>query len=70
MNGVRLCSSPPMIGREILFLLEKLQQEYRSTLLMATHNTQAANYCHRIVTLHDGQIVQDERFERAPANVK
>lgn len=57
-------------GKEILLLLEKLQQEYSSTLLMVTHNTQAANYCHRIVTLHDGQIVQDERFERAPANVK
>ena len=57
-------------GKVIILLLEKLQQEYSSTLLMVTHNTQAANYCHRIVTLRDGQIVQDERFERAPANVK
>jgi putative ABC transport system ATP-binding protein len=57
-------------GGEILSLLKRLQEECSSTLLLVTHNTEAANYCHRIVTLHDGQIVQDERFERAPANVK
>src|SRR5580698_1239838 len=54
-------------GGEILRLLDELQEEYKSTLLMVTHNTQAASYCHRIVTLHDGRIVQDERFEHAPA---
>jgi len=53
---------------EILRLLDKLQQEYGSTLLMVTHNAQAASYCNRIITLHDGQIVQDERFEYAPAS--
>ncbi len=46
-------------GEEILRLLDMLQQEYQSTLLMVTHNAQAAEYCHRIVTLRDGQIVQD-----------
>jgi len=55
-------------GEEILRLLDKLQQEYGSTLLMVTHNAQAASYCNRIITLHDGQIVQDERFEYAPAS--
>jgi putative ABC transport system ATP-binding protein len=55
-------------GEEILRLLDKLQQEYGSTLLMVTHNAQAASYCNRIITLHDGQIVQDERFELAPAS--
>jgi putative ABC transport system ATP-binding protein len=54
-------------GGEILRLLDELQEEYKSTLLMVTHNTQAASYCSRIVTLHDGRIVQDERFEHAPA---
>lgn len=55
-------------GEEILRLLDSLQQEYGSTLLMVTHNAQAASYCNRIVTLHDGRIVQDERFESASAS--
>ena len=46
-------------GQEILALLDDVQQEYRSTLLMVTHNAEAAAYCHRLVTLHDGSIVQD-----------
>jgi putative ABC transport system ATP-binding protein len=46
-------------GEEILRLLDNLQQEYQSTLLMVTHNAQAAEYCNRVVTLHDGQIVDD-----------
>ena len=55
-------------GEEILRLLDSLQQEYGSTFLMVTHNAQAASYCNRIITLHDGRIVQDERFEFAPAS--
>src|SRR5580698_5053743 len=46
-------------GDEILTLLDEMQQEYQSTLLMVTHNAEAANYCNRIITLHDGQIVHD-----------
>jgi putative ABC transport system ATP-binding protein len=53
-------------GEEILALLDELHREYKSTLLLMTHSTQAARYCDRIVTLHDGQVIQDERFERAP----
>jgi len=48
-------------GEEILRLLDDLQQEYQSTLLMVTHNPEAAEYCQRIVTLHAGRIVSDER---------
>jgi putative ABC transport system ATP-binding protein len=46
-------------GDEILTLLDNLQQEYQSTLLMVTHNVQAANFCTRVVKLHDGEIVSD-----------
>jgi putative ABC transport system ATP-binding protein len=46
-------------GDEILRLLDELQQEYQSTLLMVTHNVQAAACCGRIITLHDGEIVDD-----------
>jgi putative ABC transport system ATP-binding protein len=54
-------------GEEILRLLDNLQQEYKSTLLMVTHNAQAASYCSRIVTLHDGQIVEDTPSSCGPA---
>jgi putative ABC transport system ATP-binding protein len=57
-------------GGEILRLLDELQQECNSTLLMVTHNAEAASYCNRIVTLHDGRIVQDERFEHVPASAR
>lgn len=53
-------------GEEILALLDDLQNEYSSTLLLVTHNAQAAAHCDRIVTLHDGRIVLDERCERSP----
>jgi putative ABC transport system ATP-binding protein len=46
-------------GDEILCLLDNLQREYQSTLLMVTHNVQAAAFCSRIITLHDGQVVDD-----------
>jgi putative ABC transport system ATP-binding protein len=46
-------------GDEILSLLDNLQEEYQSTLLMVTHNAEAAAFCQRIVRLHDGHIVSD-----------
>lgn len=54
-------------GEEILRLLDDLQEEYKSTLLMVTHNAQAAGYCSRIITLHDGQIVEDAPSCSGPA---
>jgi putative ABC transport system ATP-binding protein len=54
-------------GAEILSLLDDLQQEYQSTLLMVTHNAEAAAYCQRIVTLHDGEIVSDVPCGPPPA---
>ncbi len=57
-------------GDEILTLLDDLQQEYQSTLLMVTHNAEAAGYCNRIITLHDGQIVQDVLCGSTAARVK
>jgi putative ABC transport system ATP-binding protein len=47
-------------GEEILCLLDRLQKQYGSTLLLVTHNEQAASYCNRIITLQDGRITQDE----------
>lgn len=52
-------------GEEILRLLDDLHRQYNSTLLLVTHNAEAALHCERIVSLHDGQIVRDE--PRTPA---
>jgi putative ABC transport system ATP-binding protein len=47
-------------GDDILRLLDEVQEEYQSTLLMVTHNAVAARHCcSRIITLHDGNIVED-----------
>jgi putative ABC transport system ATP-binding protein len=57
-------------GAEILRLLDDLQQEYQSTLLMVTHNAEAAGFCNRIITLHDGQIIDDVPCGHAAARGK
>lgn len=46
-------------GTEILNLLDALQQETGSTLLLVTHNAEVADFCGRVVTLHDGRIAGD-----------
>jgi putative ABC transport system ATP-binding protein len=53
-------------GEEILRLLDDLYQEYKSTFVLVTHNAEAANHCDRIVSLHDGHIVRDERIKSGP----
>jgi putative ABC transport system ATP-binding protein len=53
-------------GAEILGLLDELHREYHTTLLMVTHNTLAASFCDRVVTLRDGQILKEERFKHRP----
>jgi putative ABC transport system ATP-binding protein len=57
-------------GEEILRLLDELQQECQSTLLMVTHNAEAAAFCHRMVRLHDGQIVEDVPCGQAAVRAK
>jgi lipoprotein-releasing system ATP-binding protein len=51
-------------GEEILCLLDELHREYNSTLLLVTHNDEAASYCDRILTLRDGRIIKTEHSKR------
>lgn len=44
-------------GQEILNLLDELHSELNMTILMVTHNEEAAQHCDRIVRLRDGKIV-------------
>lgn len=48
-------------GREIVELLLSLRERYGTTLLVATHDVEVAANCDRIVRLHDGRIVADDR---------
>jgi putative ABC transport system ATP-binding protein len=51
-------------GEEILALLDELHCEFNTTILMVTHNEEAAQHCDRILRLRDGQIVRDEKVDR------
>jgi putative ABC transport system ATP-binding protein len=50
-------------GEEILKLLDDLHQEFNTTILMVTHNEEAARHCDRILRLRDGSVVKEERAQ-------
>lgn len=47
-------------GEEILKLLDDLHREFNTTILMVTHNEEAAAHCDRILRLRDGRVVKEE----------
>lgn len=47
-------------GREILGLLDDLHGEFNATILIVTHNEEAAAHCDRILRLRDGKVVKEE----------
>jgi putative ABC transport system ATP-binding protein len=46
-------------GGEILELLARINREIGSTLVMVTHDADAAAACHRMLSLKDGKLVSD-----------
>jgi len=56
-------------GSEILSLLDELHSEFRTTIVLVTHNEEAAAHCDRILFLRDGTIVRQEHIARATAEV-
>ena len=57
-----LCDEPTgaldyYTSKDILELLERLHQDYGTTILIVTHNDAIAKMAHRIMYLNDGQIV-------------
>jgi putative ABC transport system ATP-binding protein len=46
-------------GSEILELLDRINREVGSTLVMVTHDAEAAAACHRILSLKDGMLISD-----------
>lgn len=47
-------------GQEVLSLFKRLQHQFGTTVIMVTHDRQAAGYCDRILSMKDGQLVNQE----------
>jgi putative ABC transport system ATP-binding protein len=50
-------------GDEILDLLRRLNEEFRKTIVMVTHDPRAASRAHRMIHLDKGVLHADERTE-------
>ena len=46
-------------SEEIMQLFKRLNEEEKVTILMVTHDPDAAAYCQRIITVKDGEIVEE-----------
>ena len=48
-------------GEEILKLMKRMNEKYHTTFIFSTHDQMVMDYASRLVLLHDGNIVSDER---------
>lgn len=69
-----LCDEPTgaldsKTAKEILILLEKINQIYGTTILMVTHNAAIRTMAHKVIQIRDGQISGEyENDSRIPAS--
>ena len=49
-------------ANEIIELMEEMNQEHGQTFVLVTHDAGVGRRCHRLVTMSDGSIVGEERF--------
>lgn len=50
-------------AREVMDMLDKSNREFGQTILLVTHDSAVAERAHRVITLSDGQIVEDRITE-------
>ncbi len=68
-----LCDEPTgaldsKTSRDILVLLEKINERYGTTMLIVTHNNAIKNMMHKVLVVKDGLIISDYENEiRIPA---
>lgn len=68
-----LCDEPTgaldsKTSRDILILLEKINEKYGTTMLIVTHNNSIKNMVHKVIIIKDGQVKKDyENEARVPA---
>ncbi|WP_010273639.1 ABC transporter ATP-binding protein [Paenibacillus senegalensis] len=46
-------------AKDVMELLEKLNREDGTTMLLVTHDALAASYCHRVIFIKDGQLYNE-----------
>jgi putative ABC transport system ATP-binding protein len=56
-------------GEKIVALLETLNRESGSTVVIVTHDIALAERTHRVIRLRDGEVVEDRRTANAPADI-
>lgn len=56
-------------GQAILGLFDQLVEQGR-TIIIVTHDPSVAHRCHRVIHLHDGNVVRDERDARHAVTVE
>lgn len=47
-------------NEEVVTLLQKMNKDYKQTIIMITHNLEIASYADRIITIEDGKIVKEK----------
>ena len=47
-------------SEEVVTLLQKMNEDYKQTIIMITHNLEIASYADRIITIEDGKIVKEK----------
>lgn len=64
-----LCDEPTgaldyKTSKEILELIEKVNEKYNNTIIIVTHNEAIKNMAHKVIKLHDGHIDKDYANEK------
>ena len=64
-----LCDEPTgaldsKTSRDILMLLEDINRQYGTTMLIVTHNNSIKNMVHQVIMIKDGQISKNYRNEK------
>ena len=47
-------------SEEVVTLLQKMNKDYKQTIIMITHNLEISSYADRIITIEDGKIVKEK----------
>lgn len=50
-------------GKEIMELLVKINKEENNTIIIVTHDKNIASYCHKVINIKDGKIIENTNIE-------
>src|SRR5438445_12022731 len=77
--GVALANDPPLLladeptgeldtqtGQEVLDLFRRLNQEFKKTIVVVTHDPRVSHLAHRALETQDAQLLRDPPAPSAP----